>query len=216
VGKPVIWQEYRIHNIAFGLRSVICTFLAWLAVYKNQAPSFRRVAVVGSCLTALLTSLVADRATRLLRANPNESTISSMPYWEGCSGEKQERCKLFYAYAQFLATFGCIAVCNPAWGLAMLFAIQEASFLMTLVRKGLLSTKGSHIAYTIGLILPVLAALRGLLYVKQGSFLLPVMMIAAGLAFQLRRLGTNKYVLWIPVYAARILWGDRFIPYAAW
>lgn len=211
----MIWQEYRVHNIAFGLRSVICTFLAWWSIYKNHAAPWRRLAVVGSCLTALSTSLVADVATRKLRSNPTESTTATMPYWDGCSPTREKATKLFYAYSQWMATVGCIAVCNPAWPLAILFPIQQASFLMTLVRKGFLSTKGSHMAYMVGLILPFLVGVRSMCFMQE-TWKLPCMMVGAAVLFQLRRFGINKYLLWLPVYAVRILWGDRFIPYDIW
>jgi cytochrome b involved in lipid metabolism len=214
VGRPMIWKEYRVHNIAFGLRGVICTFLAWLSVYKSHSAPWRSLAVVGSCLTALTTSLVADEGTRRLRTNPTESTTASMPYWDGCSKETEMRFKTFYAYSQFAATLACIALANPVWAFTTTFSIQAASLLMTLVRKGFLSTKGSHMAYTIFLIIPYMAGLKSVLYIKPWQ--LPLILTISGILFQLRRLGVNKYALWIPVYVARILYGDQVIPYAVW
>ena len=208
----MIWQEYRVHNIAFGLRSVLCSFLAWLSVYHHHTTPWRRVAVVGSCLAALSASVVADVATQQLRSNPAESTTATMPYWDGCSWETQKRFKLFYAYSQFMGTAGCIAVCNPGWPLAILLAIQKASFLMTLVRKGFLSTRGSHMAYTVSLIMPFLVGIRSMWFIQE-VWKLPALMMAAAVLFQLRRWGVNKYALWLPVFGARILWGDCVIPY---
>jgi cytochrome b involved in lipid metabolism len=214
VGKPMIWQEYRVHNITFGLRSVICALLAWLAVYKNHSAPWRRVAVVGSCATALFANIIADEGTRRLRTNAVESTTATMPYWEGCSVETQKRFKVFYAYCQFMATLACVAVCNPVWSLAVLLAIQSVSLLMTLVRKGLISPKAYHFTYTVTLIMPYFVGLRSGLY--MGPIAFPLMMMLAGVLLQLRRTGVNKYALWLPVYAARILVGDRFLPYAVW
>lgn len=214
VGKPMIWKEYRVHNIAFGLRSVVCTFLAWLSAYKGHAAAWRRGAIVGSCLAALTTSVVADLATQRLRTNPSESTTATMPYWDRCSKQTELRFKTFYAFSQFMATTVCIALCNPVWAFASLFAIQGASLLMTLVRKGFLSTKGSHMVYTLFLIMPYVGGLRSMMYIKPWD--LPLLLMISGFLFQLRRLGVNKYVVWIPIYVARILYGDRFIPYQVW
>ncbi|KAL7561799.1 hypothetical protein ACA910_013337 [Epithemia clementina (nom. ined.)] len=215
VGKPMIWKEFRIHNIAFGLRSVICGVLAWLSVrYSPRYPALRQVAVVGSGLTALATIMVADLGTRHLQPSKIESTTATMPYWEGCSVATQKRFKTFYAYSQFMATLACLAVCNPAWPLAVLLAIQSASLFMTLVRKGILSAKGYHIAYTITLVMPYLVALRhGFV---MGHWFFPSILTLAAFLFSLRRMGVSKYELWVPVVAARILVGDRVIPFDVW
>ena len=214
VGKPMIWQEYRAHNIAFGVRSVVTAFLGWLAIFKGNSILWRRIAVTGCCLTALAANIVADEGTRRLRVDNAESTTATMPYWEGCSVETQKRFKTFYAYCQFLATGACITVGNPAWSLAVLLAIQMASLLMTLVRKGLLSAKGYHIGYTITLALPYFVALRHMLFSKSLDF--PVLAAGGWMLYQLRRRGVNKYVLWLPVYAFRIAYGDCLINWEAW
>jgi hypothetical protein len=214
VGKPMIWQEYRVHNVAFGVRSVVTAFLAWLSIYKDHAPVWRRTAVLGSCLAVLTALVVADEGTRRLRVNNLESTTATMPYWEGCSPQTQRRFKTFYAYSQFLATLACLAVSNPAWALAVLIPIQLASLLMTLVRKGLISAKAYHIGYTISLAMPYFVALRS--YIYAPSLDTPILFGLGWVLYQLRRRGINKYVLWAPVLVARATIGDSFINYSAW
>jgi len=85
VGKPMIWREFRAHNIVFGLRSVLTTLLAAWAIRgggDSSSPSSqvrRLLAVTGSatiCLTALV---AADVATAKLRSNHLESTTATMP-----------------------------------------------------------------------------------------------------------------------------------------
>lgn len=214
VGKPMIWQEFRVHNILFGMRSIVCCFLAWLSLYHQHSPPWRRTAVVGSCLTSLMVMVGADQATARLRQNNQESTTATMPYWEGCNMETQKRFKVFYAYSQFMASLACISVANPVWGLAVLLAIQGASFLMTLVRKGLLSPKGYHIGYTLTLVLPYYVGYRS--HVVMGHWRFPAMMATAALLFQSRQRGISKYVLWVPLYVLRIACGDKWIPYEGW
>jgi Cytochrome b5-like Heme/Steroid binding domain len=211
VGKPMIWQEYRVHNIAFGVRSCLCTWLAWFSAYHQHHPSYRRLAVIGSCAVALSAQIVADIGTHHLRPHELESTTATVPFWEGCSPRTQKRIKTFYAYSQFMATLACIAVANPAWGFGVLIAIQLASLLMTLVRKGILDARGYHIGYTISLIVPYFVGIRSGFRMRVWEF--PLMMLMGGAVFNLRRFGMNKYMLWIPIYAARILVGDRFISY---
>jgi hypothetical protein len=214
VGKPMIWAEYRVHNISFGLRSVICAFLAWLSYYKGNTALWRRIAVCGSCLTTLAAIRVADEGTTRLRVDNMESTTATMPYWEGCSVETQRKFKTFYAYCQFLATGACMAVGNPCWAFAVLIPIQMASLLMTLVRKGLLTAKGYHIGYTISLCMPYLVGLRSWMHMKTPDF--PILLAGGWLVYQLRRRGVGKYMLWLPLIAVRILVGDQLINWGCW
>jgi cytochrome b5 len=209
VGKPMIWQEYRVHNIIFGMRSVLTAMAAGLAIKFGNTPTVRFVAIVFSSACVLLSQYGADQATERLREVEVESTTATMPYWEGCSIETQRRFKSFYAYSQFMATLACLAVGNPAWPLSVLLAIQMASLLMTLVRKGLLSAKGYHIGYTISLILPYFVGLRSMAY--SGSLELPVMFAVAAGMYRLRRRGVAKYALWIPVILARLFVGDSIL-----
>lgn len=207
VGMPMIWSEYRVHNIAFGVRSVITAGLAWMSYYMQHAPIWRKAAVWGSGVTVLLALFTADMGTKFLRVNNMESTTATMPYWEGCSVQTQKQFKSFYAYCQFLATIACLAVGNPAWPLSVLVAIQLASLLMTLVRKGLLSTRGYHIGYTTTLLMPWIVGFRSLVHGPDFLF-----MTALGwILFQLRRQGVNKYALWGTVICGRIAFGDSVL-----
>lgn len=211
VGRPMIWQEFRAHNIIFGTRSIWCTLMAWLAVYK---PDFRKAFVIGSSASILGAVWAADVATSKLRDNDNESTTATMPYWDGCSIETQHKFKTFYAFSQFMATTACMMTLNPAWPLLVLLPIQLASLLMTLVRKGLLSAKGYHIGYTISLCLPYISAIRSFIY--SGANDIPLLTGIASVLFALRRKGLNKYVLWGTVALARVTVGDSVLDWRVW
>jgi hypothetical protein len=210
----MIWQEFRVHNIAFGLRSVITAALAAMSIHYGNTPTWRKIAVWGSSITCLITIMVADLGTKYLRPSETESTTATMPYWEGCSVQTQKRFKSFYAYCQFLASLGCLSVSNPAWPLSILLAIQLASLLMTLVRKGLLSTRGYHYLYTAALVTPYVVALRSMVYMKTADVL--GVFALGGALYQLRRRGVNKYVLWLPIIAARIAIGDQYLNWHVW
>ena len=210
VGKPMIWAEFRVHNIAFACRSALVTFLAWLSIAKNHAPVWRRFCVTTASLSILATNVVADEATRKLRVHNHESTTATMPYWPGCSVETQKRFKQFYAYSQFMATIACLAVWNPAWAFAVMLPIQLASLLMTLVRKGIISARGYHIAYTVSLCMPYLVAFRSV-----GLRTIPIMGLG-WMLYQCRRHGVGKYTMWTSLAALRIAFGDSFIDYKQW
>jgi cytochrome b involved in lipid metabolism len=61
VGKPMIWQEFRVHNIVFGLRSVITAALTSWSIQSGSTPGVRRIGtyndVVGKVYTVWLSSL---------------------------------------------------------------------------------------------------------------------------------------------------------------
>eukprot|EP00956_Cyclotella_meneghiniana_P042959 scaffold249360_cov114-Cyclotella_meneghiniana.AAC.4 len=160
VGLPMIWQEFRMHSIIFALRSVVATLAAWMSIHFDHDPFVRKLAIVISVASVLIANYYADQATKKLCPSKPESTTATMPYWEGCSVSTQKRFKYFYAYSQFLATMACLAVTNPAYPFAVMLPIQLAAFLMTMVRKGFLSSKGYHTLYTISLIMPFIVTAR--------------------------------------------------------
>ena len=108
VGKPMIWQEYRVHNIIFGVRSVLSALATAMAIKAGNTPLARKTAVIFVGGLVLLANWGADVATDKLRASNVESTTATMPYWKGCSLETQRRFKGFYAYCQFMATLACL------------------------------------------------------------------------------------------------------------
>jgi len=214
VGKPMIWQEFRMHNIIFGVRSVISAMVTSVALWYPQQHAIRAVAIWVASLSVVGANVLADIATDKLRSNEMESTTATMPYWDGCSVATQKRFKSFYAYCQFMASLSCLAVSNPAWPLAVLLPIQLASLLMTLVRKGLIGARAYHYGYTAALIMPWIVGIRHT-FIMQSPDIVGMALLGYA-AYKLRRKGVSKYALWIPIAAARILVGDSFINYAAW
>ena len=196
--KPMIWQEFRAHNIIFAWRSITCCFYMWLGMKFNLI----KLSVV-LCSFQIYNSLyAADLTTNLLRLNNNESTTGTMPYWEGCSIHTQNKFKTFYAYSQYLATLSCLSCSNIIWPFIVLLPIQLASFLMTLVRKGLLSTKGYHYIYTASLCLPYIVGTYHTF--KTPTYEVLFMFGVGSILYKLRTIGINKYKIWLPVIFSRI------------
>jgi hypothetical protein len=209
IGKPMIWQEFRLHNILFGLRSIITTWLAWASIVFQHREPWRQIAVTTSCGVTLVSMYLADVVSQKWCPAPLESTTATMPYWDGCSLETQKRFKTFYAFSQFQATATCMAIGNPAWTLSLLLPIQTASLFMTLVRKGLMTARGYHYWYSFTLALPYAVGLRSIWKMKNLHF--PLFLSASWLLFSLRRRGVNKYLLWVPFAIGRIVFADDLI-----
>eukprot|EP00527_Entomoneis_sp_CCMP2396_P004876 CAMPEP_0198140122 /NCGR_PEP_ID=MMETSP1443-20131203/3334_1 /TAXON_ID=186043 /ORGANISM="Entomoneis sp., Strain CCMP2396" /LENGTH=360 /DNA_ID=CAMNT_0043802455 /DNA_START=63 /DNA_END=1142 /DNA_ORIENTATION=- len=115
VGKPMIWKENRWHSILFGTRSIICSCFAWLSIRFQHAEPWRTISVAGTCLCILMTMVGADVATQALKSADADSTIATLPFWEGCDMRTQRVIKNFYAYTQFVATCTSLLVANPVW-----------------------------------------------------------------------------------------------------
>jgi hypothetical protein len=105
IGKPMIWQEFRLHNHLLGLRSIITTWLAWASIVFQHRQPWRQFTVTTSCAVTLVSMYLADVVSQHWRPARLESTTTTMPYWDGCSVETQKRCKTFYAFSQFQATW---------------------------------------------------------------------------------------------------------------
>ncbi|CAM9531502.1 unnamed protein product [Heterosigma akashiwo] len=208
--KPMIWEEFRAHNIIFALRSFVSFIFLWTSMRMGQTPFSRKIATVGTGLTLLMANKGADIATKTLRLDSRESTTATMPYWPGCSEQTEKKFKTFYAYAQFMATLACLSCCSPAWPFVVAFPIQFASLLMTLVRKGLLPTKGYHYLYCGSLVMPFFVGISHTVQTRTIDF--PLMVITGTLAFVTRlKLRLDKYALWVPMILTRVLVGDNLL-----
>ena len=215
VGKPIIWKEYRVHNLIFVLRSVICTALCWMSIYHQHTPIWRRAALVGSGLSVVGANWAADEATKRLQPAENDSSVASLPFWEGCTLTTQRRIKKFYAYCQFMASISCLTITNPIWPFVVLMPIQMSSILLTLVRKSIISARGFHVGYFVSLLFPFLAASKHFVEMNFAVDVPLAFALGTG-AFLLRCRGISKYVIWAPLAALRITLGDRIMNYAMW
>jgi cytochrome b involved in lipid metabolism len=214
VGKPMIWQEYRGHNVVFALRSIVCIILASVGLAYGHVRAVRQATMVASLATVLLTALLADEATARWRINNQESTTATMPYWAGCTAARQRQFKTFYAISQYGATLACLATSNPFWPFMVLLPIQLASFQMTLVRKGFMSVKFFHFMYAASLVLPYLMSLKH--YAVTNMVQIPLSFGLAVALYWLRTMGVNKYWLWTTVGAVRIVAGDWMLSWQIW
>ena len=100
--------------------------------------------------------------------------------------------------AQFQATFACLNSSQNFVSFAVILPIQLASLLMTLVRKGIISTKQYHVTYLISLLLPYLVIfnLTNSDIGKSGVFTVVVGVI---LVFLRRNVRLHKYSIWVPL-----------------
>lgn len=176
---PMIWPEFRAHSILFASRSLAAmslTLSGW------SSPWTRYANVIG-------TIILADLATKYYAVT--KTTMRDMPFPDWVSQRARDRINLYYSISQVLATAGLLFSPSMERALFILFPIQIAAFLMTLVRKRMLSPLGWHVLY---------AAALGLNYIHGAlaQDCLPLVFYVASFVFCVLRFRfrVNKYLLW--------------------
>jgi hypothetical protein len=97
--------------------------------------------------------------------------------------------KKFYAISQIIATTNMLLVNNPDSSFVIMFPIQLSAFLMTLVRKRLISNECWNFLYTLSLLLPFLLFKNNLIKSTNNIHLYSLFHIFLRLGIK-----TNKYL----------------------
>ena len=138
---PMIYPEFRLHSIAFGLRSVVCCFVDF------YGGTYKLYYKMGVCFG---TMIIADAITKRY-AEPGDTTMRAMPYAENTSKEDINIITKFHSNQQVTATL--FMLCNMDSAFSPLFAIQFAAFLMTMVRKSIIRPNSWHLLYSLALMI---------------------------------------------------------------
>lgn len=151
IASPMIYPEFRAHSIIFGMRSLLTMFVHWCFLYAGfDILHYRIKACVYRSIIAIGTIIAADCATRLYK--PQGSTMRSMPFPNWIPEYVRVYWNMFYSICQVFATLECLMRYNMAHAFMVLFPIQLAAFLMTCVRKSIITAFGWHIYYTLALL----------------------------------------------------------------
>eukprot|EP00927_Polykrikos_kofoidii_P037431 TRINITY_DN31580_c0_g2_i1.p1 TRINITY_DN31580_c0_g2~~TRINITY_DN31580_c0_g2_i1.p1 ORF type:complete len:320 (-),score=27.65 TRINITY_DN31580_c0_g2_i1:97-1056(-) len=146
--QPMIWVEFRAHNAVFAYRHLIGVILGvWFPRWWWLDPPVWSIAakvvlVVGTCAAA-------DYVTARL-GSIEKRTTNAMPYPGKTRRNIEQTAKWFYAKSQFAAT-SLAAFGPPSLTFGSILAIELASLLMTLVRKGIIASRTYHIMYAASL-----------------------------------------------------------------
>ena len=181
---PMIWPEFRAHSILFAYRSLTAMALTQLAISN---PATRAA-------TILTTILLADTATSYFKME-GVTTMRDMPFPDWASEAARTRLNYFYSISQVLATTTLLFSPSMERALMILFPIQIAAFLMTLVRKKLINPFHWHFYYAISLLLNYVHG--GLIQTES----MPPLFYVCSAIFCFLRFGfrMNKYVLWTTI-----------------
>ena len=137
--SPMIYPEFRIHSIIFALRAVFCCYLTYF--------KFHFIYKIATCY---ITMICADIVIyNFNKDEKNGKTMRNMPFDSTISLNTQKEITKMHSIMQIGATTYMLGDIQSAF--SPLLAIQLAAFLMTLVRKNIISSKSWHAIYSLTL-----------------------------------------------------------------
>jgi hypothetical protein len=184
VKLPMIYPEFRLHSIAFALRSVACCFLCY---YGSKYQLYYKICA------CYITMMTADTITKY-HTIEGDTTMRSMPYSDTiCEYDKRNITK-FHSNQQVTATLFMLLNIDSAF--APMFPIQIAALFMSLVRKNIITPNTWHLLYSLSLMTCV--------FVFNNYTLSQVLVVVITTnIFRILRmkLRMNKYLSWSIVFS---------------
>lgn len=188
--SPMIYPEFRLHNLLFSYRSILCTMFFY---YKFP--------IMYNIMLCYLTMIAADIVTHYYK---DGTTMRGMHFDENVPDEKKQNITLFHSKMQLCASTYMLGNIDSAF--SPLFAIQFSSFLMTLVRKNIIKKNHWHLLYGLSLMINVFVY-----YSLRFDFIV-FQLLAYKLLYYLRLTKHyNKYLCWTLVYGFFLIY--RQYPY---
>ena len=189
----VIWEESRLHSIVFSLRSISVALFAKLWPWQNN--EWDHLALF---ICVMVHHYIADEITRRYnKGGVNGTTIRGKADGDKNSNEfaapkAMKIATLMYSFYQFSA-IGSVLMPNVRLmdlGFNILIAIQSATFIATLFRKGLVR----WYTWTIGYSVALLASFIVIFKLTSGVWF----WIKVATAFYIRvNTRIDKYKIWI-------------------
>ena len=190
---PIIYQEYRAHNTLFVFRSVGC----YLCFYYN-------LNILYNMMICFMTMVCADSISKYYKSST--TTMRLMPYMDYLDTDAKRDIIKMHSFMQIVATYYMIGNIDTVY--TPIFAIQVSSFLMTLVKKGIMTTQQWHYIYSLSLWVNIFAILS-----PQISFYF-IMNISCCFMYYWRIINCmNKYAGWVVVFSSNYIIKELILPY---
>jgi hypothetical protein len=209
--KIIIWKELQLHNMVFTSRSAIVMIYSIICIRNDIDMSYKYyyLYLIGKLALIVLHHMLADYIT--LKYNTNDKTTTRDINWENIPDNVKRGLKQYYAICQILAINSLILTDNDKTGsgvieaaFLVMFPIQLSTFLMTLVRKSIITNIHWHIFYTLSLVSPYFLIINTLRSDGDGEYknkleiakvYLPVLYIIFRLQYNF-----NKYYLMFHIF----------------
>lgn len=148
---PMIYPEFRDHSILFAIRSILVMYIHWCFLYAEfDILNYKVKSSVYRSVVVIATIFIADIITK--KYKNQGSTMRAMPFPSWIPISIRTQWNLFYSICQVFATLEVLMRRDMSHSFMVLFPIQLAAFLMTCVRKGIITSFGWHIYYTLSLL----------------------------------------------------------------
>jgi hypothetical protein len=196
--KIIIWKELQLHNLIFTSRS--CIIIAYSLICINL--KYYYLYHLGKFLIIILHHILADYIT--FKYNVNDKTTTRDINWENIPNNIKINIKRYYAICQILAINALLLTDNDNSGsgiiesaFLIMFPIQLSTFLMTLVRKSIISNISWHIFYAFSLLSPFLIVINANYKneLEVADIFLPTLYVIFRLQYNM-----NKYYLMSHVF----------------
>ena len=208
--KIIIWKELQLHNMVFTSRSatimlysILCSRMnAATTAYTTYSAYAYYIYQFGKFALVIAHHMLADYITA--KYNTNDKTTTRDINWENISDNTRAIMKQYYAICQILAINALILTDNEPYGsgavesaFLVMFPIQLSTFLMTLVRKSIISNITWHIFYGVSLLSPFFIITNTIHKnnLEVAKVYLPILYIVFRLQY-----GMNKYYLMSHVF----------------
>jgi len=185
--KTIIWKELQLHNIIFTFRSIFMIYHSLL--FNSSNPYYYKTRFLGIVFCHYLADLISNK----FQIN-DKTTTRDIPY-DNVNKNLIWINKKFYAISQIVATTTLLLTDNADNGLIIMFPIQLSTFLMTLVRKGIISNNTWHLFYGLSLLLPYIINYNMMVKIDNYKGYLAILHIILRLGFRI-----NKYINFIIIY----------------
>lgn len=177
--KAIIWKELQLHNIAFTSRSVVTMLHFLVFSHDGKQPLANMFDIYSSMdkyssivlyystrfMIIVLHHIIADQITQHYIVE-DKTTTRDIPWGQSISYLAKKCIKTYYAICQCLALNALImSNCDESGkgfmdnAFLIMFPIQLSAFLMTLVRKNIITNDMWHIFYAMSLMTPFIPAI---------------------------------------------------------
>ena len=134
------------------------------------------------------------------------TTMRHMPFMDYLDDSEKMKVVRMHSFMQLVATYYMVENMTTAY--TPIFAIQIASFLMTLVKKGIIKTSDWHYVYSLALWLNILAVIDANL-----SFIVVMNALCNFMYYWRIIYGMNKYAGWMIVFGSHYLLKNSIVVY---
>jgi len=214
LGKPMLWQEWRAHNLIFVLRSIIGFTAYWAEERWHLKSTLDQCLLCTVRFGGILFQLyAADVSSRMLRDSKHESLTATWPLWEGCPFWVERFLKFYYAIGINQLTFMVMSGGSLKLVFAGIIILQTDSFAMTLVRKNIIKTETFHGFYFWNMVhVAFLSIFTNSGYTCMADFTMSNITntlfntySSAVAVYMLRYWGLSKYGCWTGIWVGTLL-----------